>query len=72
MKKHVREAIKRAGLKRSDVTVTQNNGGHFYLTIHGSKRRITTAGTPSDPSISTLKLMRDLIELKEQINANLD
>lgn len=56
MIKHLRRAIKLAGLRLSDVTVTQK--GHFKLTVRG--KVIACSGTPKDSHTAALRIAREM------------
>jgi len=55
--KHIREAIRQAGVCLSDVTF-KPRPGHPLLLVDG--RRISCSGTPKDPHTAALRIARDL------------
>lgn len=63
MKKHVREAIRLAGLTPAEYELGRN-GKHPFIIVNG--KRITFAASPKNPDHTTLNLARDILRAKEQ------
>lgn len=55
-RRHIRKALRLAGVKASDVSITQNR--HIHLLLNG--KRITTACSPRNEYVTALNLARDL------------
>lgn len=58
MLKHIRNAIRLAGLKANEVEVVQGLKGHIELRRNG--KRIKCSSSPKDPHTATLRIARDL------------
>lgn len=54
--KHIRKAIRLAGLKVSEVTIKRS--GHFKLTVRG--KVVGCSSTPKDKHTAALRIARDL------------
>ena len=60
MSKHIREALRLAGLKLSQVVITQNPHGHPHITVLGTGKTITASSTPRNPDTALRLIARDL------------
>lgn len=60
--KHIRLAIDRVGLKMSDLDIYKSSG-HYRIKIRGRGGMVTASASPKDPSITVLKVSRDLKNL---------
>jgi hypothetical protein len=58
MLKHIRTAIRLAGLKASQVKVVQGLKGHIELRHNG--KRIKCSSSPKDPHVAALRIAKDL------------
>ena len=58
MLKHIRDALRLAGLRASEVQVVQGLKGHIELRHNG--KRIKCSSSPKDPHIAALRIARDL------------
>lgn len=65
--KHVREALRRAGLRQSDVTITCTGNGHPHIVVGG--RTVITSSSPRDHDVATRILAKKLLRAVSQQGA---
>lgn len=56
MPKHLREALRLAGIPRGQVQIKQR--GHLHVTFEG--RTITCSCSPKDPHTATMRIARQM------------
>lgn len=62
--KHIREALRLAGLRQSEVVITRTGNGHTHLVVNG--KTVIASCSPSDPHAAARMLARDLIRAISQ------
>ena len=60
MMKHIREALKLAGIKASEVEVRTTRNSHVHLRYKG--RLIVCASSPKNPHHAAQNIARDLLK----------
>ena len=55
--KHVKEALKLAGLRSSEVEISDSHG-HVHIRFRG--RLVSTSGSPKDQHTAALRIAKDL------------
>jgi hypothetical protein len=60
MTKHLRTALRLAGLKLSQVVITQNPHGHPHITIGSTGKTVVCSSTPRSPETASKLIARDL------------
>ena len=56
--KHIKNALKKAGLRLSDVVIEETRKGHVFIIHNG--RKITCSSSPKDPHTATLRIAKEL------------
>ena len=66
MIKHIREALRLAGLRQSDVTFTRSPNGHPHITVAATGKTVIASCSPRDPHAAARMLARDLMRALTQ------
>ena len=66
MIKHIREALRLAGLRQSDVVFTRSPNGHPHITVAATGKTVVASCSPSNPHAAARMLARDLMRAVSQ------
>lgn len=66
MIKHIREALRLAGLRQSEVTFSRSPNGHPHITVAATGKTVVASCSPRNPDMAARMLARDLMRALSQ------